>query len=326
MTPTLLAAVLSRHPELGQRLPSLKTLWLNGEVVTTDLARRAMEAMPNTRLLNVYSCCETHEVACGDIKEMFDEQAQYCPVGPPVDPKHIYILDDSGQRVEDGTSGQLFVGGQLLARGYLNRPDTTAKAFTPDQYDSSPGSRMYRTGDLARLLPSGALEITGRVGAMIKLRGYSVVPGKVENAIAAHLAVTQCAVVAHGDGLDRQLVAYFVRDAEKSDERPSFEIDESGYSPSARRALSDYLAHYMIPALWVELDKLPTHEVSGKADLKNLPPPPKPATATGKSEPAAEKDPIDVDAVAEVWAATLNISRSSITPEHSFFDLGGHVS
>jgi thioester reductase-like protein len=324
MTPTLLAAVLSRHPELGQRLPNLKTLWLNGEVVTTDLARRAMAALPNTRLLNVYSCCETHEVACGDIREMFDEQAQYCPVGPPVDPKHIYILDDSGQRVEDGASGELFVGGQLLARGYLNRPDTTAKAFTPDQYDSSPGSRMYRTGDLARLLPNGCLEITGRVGAMIKLRGYSVVPGKVENAITAHLAVRQCAVVAFGEGLDRQLVAYFVRDSEKSGDRTSFEIDESGYSPSARRALSDYLAHYMIPALWVELEKLPTHEVSGKADLKNLPPPPKPANATGKAEPSTEKDPIDTDAIAEVWAATLNISRSSITPEHSFFDLGGH--
>jgi thioester reductase-like protein len=316
--------VLSRHPELGQRLPNLKTLWLNGEVVTTDLARRAMAALPNTRLLNVYSCCETHEVACGDIREMFDEQAQYCPVGPPVDPKHIYILDDSGQRVEDGASGELFVGGQLLARGYLNRPDTTAKAFTPDQYDSSPGSRMYRTGDLARLLPNGCLEITGRVGAMIKLRGYSVVPGKVENAITAHLAVRQCAVVAFGEGLDRQLVAYFVRDSEKSGDRTSFEIDESGYSPSARRALSDYLAHYMIPALWVELEKLPTHEVSGKADLKNLPPPPKPANATGKAEPSTEKDPIDTDAIAEVWAATLNISRSSITPEHSFFDLGGH--
>lgn len=325
MTPTLLAAVLSRHPELGQRLPALKTLWLNGEVVTTDLARRAMQALPNARLLNVYSCCETHEVACGDIREIIDEEAQYCPVGPPVDPKHIYILDDSGQRVEDGANGELYVGGQLLARGYLNLPDTTAKAFTPDQYDSATGSRMYRTGDVARVLPNGCLEITGRVGAMIKLRGYSVVPGKVENAITGHLAVKQCAVIAHGEGLDRQLVAYFVRDAEKSDERPSFEIDESGYSPSARRALSDYLAHYMIPALWVELEKLPTHDVSGKADLKNLPPPPKPANgAAGKEEPAAEKDPIDADAVAEVWAATLNISRSSITPEHSFFDLGGH--
>ena len=68
MTPTLLAAVLSRHSDIGSRVPELRTLWLNGEVVTTDLARRAMEALPNVRLLNVYSACETHEIACGDIE------------------------------------------------------------------------------------------------------------------------------------------------------------------------------------------------------------------------------------------------------------------
>lgn len=67
MTPTLLAAVLSRHSDIGSRIPELRTLWLNGEVVTADLSRRAMEALPNVRLLNVYSACETHEIACGDI-------------------------------------------------------------------------------------------------------------------------------------------------------------------------------------------------------------------------------------------------------------------
>lgn len=323
MTPTLLAAVLSRHSDLGTLLPNLRTLWLNGEVVTTDLARRAIEALPNARLLNCYSACETHEIACGDIAKMLDTEATYCPVGPPMDPKHVYILDESGQRVEAGVSGELFIGGSLLARGYLNRPETTAQAFRPDQFDSTPGARMYRTGDLARLLPSGLLEITGRVGAMIKLRGYSVVPGKVEHAIVGHLAVSHCAVVAHGEGLERQLVAYIVRDKENSEDRPVVEIEESGHSPAARRALSSYLAQYMVPALWVELDKLPTHEVSGKADLKNLPPPPTPKTSHA-SGPPAEKDSIDIDAVAEVWAATLKTSRSNITPEHSFFDLGGH--
>ncbi len=102
---------------------------------------------------------------------MLDEESTYCPVGPPLNPKHTYILDEGGQKVEPGTSGELFVGGPLLARGYLNRPETTAKAFTPDPFDSTPGARMYRTGDLARFLPNGLLEITGRVGAMIKLRG-----------------------------------------------------------------------------------------------------------------------------------------------------------
>lgn len=270
MTPTLLATVLARHSDIGARLPDLRTLWLNGEVVTTDLARRAIKALPRARLLNCYSACETHEIACGDIGDMLDNEALYCPVGPPMDPKHTYILDESGQKVDAGVSGELFVGGSLLARGYLNRPETTAKAFTPNPFDSTPGARMYRTGDLARMLPSGLLEITGRVGAMIKLRGYSVVPGKVENAIVGHLAVSHCAVVAHGEGLERQLVAYIVRDKENSADRPVVGIDESGHSPAARHTLSPYLAQYMVPALWVELAELPTHEVSGKADLKSL--------------------------------------------------------
>ena len=326
MTPTLLAAVLSRHLNIGKRLPDLRTLWLNGEVVTTELARRATKALPKARLLNCYSACETHEIACGDIGIMLgelDSEAIYCPVGPPMDPEHTYILDESGQKVEFGTSGELFVGGPLLARGYLNRPETTAKAFTPDPFDSSPGARMYRTGDLARVLPSGLLEITGRVGAMIKLRGYSVVPGKVENAILGHLAVTECAVIAHGEGLERQLVAYIVHDKESSADRPAVQIDGASHSPVARRALSEYLAQYMIPALWVELAELPTHEVSGKADPKRLPPPPI-RTATPVNGHKAEKDPIGVDAIAEIWATTLDEPRSSITPEHNFFDLGGH--
>ncbi|OQN98342.1 hypothetical protein B0A48_15609 [Cryoendolithus antarcticus] len=326
MTPTLLAAMLARNSDLGTRLPDLRTLWLNGEVVTTDLARRGLESLPNVRLLNCYSCCETHEVACGDIREMLaqlDADAQYCPVGPPLDARHVYILDDSGQKLEVGVSGELFVGGRLLARGYINRPETTARAFTADEFDSASGARKYRTGDLARLLPSGLLEITGRVGAMIKLRGYSVVPGKVENAVLANLAVRHCAVTAYGEGLDRQLVAYMVRDPNASNERPNVEIDESGHSPNARRALTESLALYMIPALWVELESLPTHDVSGKVDLKRLPAPGA-GSSTPKPRQAATRDAIDLDTIAEIWAATLKISRSLITPEHSFFDLGGH--
>jgi len=89
MTPTLLATVLSRGSDLSSRLPDLRSLWLNGEVVTTDLARRGLEALPNVRLLNCYSACETHEIACGDIREMLDDTAANCPVGQPRI-QHIY--------------------------------------------------------------------------------------------------------------------------------------------------------------------------------------------------------------------------------------------
>ncbi|KAL4963456.1 non-ribosomal peptide synthetase [Aspergillus stella-maris] len=319
MTPTLLATILSRHPHIGTRLPELRTLWLNGEVVTTDLAQRAMKALPNARLLNCYSACETHEIACGDIQTILDTESQYCPVGPPLDPEHIYVVNEQGEKVEDGICGELCVGGPMLARGYINRPETTAKAFIPNTFAGSKGV-MYRTGDQARILPSGLLEITGRVGAMIKLRGYSVVPGKVENDIVKHLAVRQCAVIPHGEGLEKQLVAYIVADKDSSEDRPVVEINPSGHSPGARRALTQFLAHYMIPALWVQVEELPTHEVSGKIDLKRLPPPPTEVVTNGNGK----EDPIGLDDIAGAWAAALKVPKATLQAEDNFFDLGGH--
>jgi len=328
MTPTLLAAVLSRNSQLGDSLPHLRTLWLNGEVVTNDLARRAMKALPKTRLLNCYSASETHEIACGDIRDMLSKEATYCPVGPPMDTEHTYILDESGQRVGVDVVGELFVGGSTLARGYLNLPETTAKAFLPDPFVSTAGLSMYRTGDQAKMLSSGLLEITGRVGAMLKIRGYSVVPGKVESSIVEELAVSRCAVIAHGDGLERQLVAYIVRDKEEQGNRTVPMIDNSGYSPEARQILAKSLAQYMVPALWVELDELPTHEVSGKVDLKRLPPPVtgKPHSVTITNGWKSERGDVkaNIETIAALWAASLNIIPNGVTERYSFFDLGGH--
>ncbi len=192
---------------------------------------------------------------------LLDGDTPFCPVGPPMEPDRAYILDEQRRRVPPGTAGELYVGGSLLARGYLNLPEATAAAFLPDPFDPTPGARMYRTGDMARMLPpSGLLEITGRLGSMVKVRGYSIQPGAVETAIVKTLAVSRCAVVAHGDGLQRQLVAYVVPDKAPGD-RAVLAIDQSGYSSVARRALSACLAHYMIPVLWVELHELPAHPV-----------------------------------------------------------------
>lgn len=156
------------------------------------------------------------------------------------------------------------------------------------------------------------------------MRGYTVQPGAVEHTIMKQLAVSHCAVVAHGDGLERQLVAYFVRDSEP-DGRANFKVEESGYSPTARKVLTSHLAHYMIPALWCELRELPTHEVSGKVDLKALPAPATTAARNGVRGPEDGRNTeIKTETIAKLWAASLNLSPRSVTQEHDFFDLGGH--
>src|SRR5829696_5239902 len=185
ITPSLLEAVLnSSGPEVGERLSNLKTLWLNGEVVTRTLAHRAMEALPDTRLLNVYSCSETHEVAAGDLRELLENpESTYCAVGVPMDPEHLYLVDDEGGRVPEGEPGELFVGGKCLARGYVALPEKTEESFPEDLFSPESGARMYRSGDRARILSDGSLEILGRVDFMVKIRGYSVELGAVEAAI-----------------------------------------------------------------------------------------------------------------------------------------------
>ncbi|CAK7214553.1 putative NRPS-like protein biosynthetic cluster [Sporothrix bragantina] len=354
MTPTLLATVLGRYPDLATRLPHLRTLLFNGEVVSVDLARRAATALPNVRLLNCYSASETHEICCGDIRQTLASlpaDATVCPVGPPLLPAHTYVLDEDGLAVAPGVSGELYVGGPLLARGYLNRPETTVEVFLPDVFAGN--GRMYRTGDKARILPSsGELEISGRVGGMIKVRGYTVHPAAVESAIVKHMAVRSCVVLADKEGLERQLVAYVVREAEGSPgttdgTRVALEINAEGHSPLARRLLADHLAHYMIPVFWVELDTLPTHKVSGKVDVKGLPapspmragpsPPQTPPAesmaqilwATGAAAPNGKIDAsvlVDAAEIRRHWAACLGLEHddSSLEQQFDFFDLGGH--
>lgn len=102
-------------------------------------------------------------------------------------------------------------------------------------------------------------------------------------------------------------MAYIVRDNKEPGDRVVPIIDEAGFSLVARRPLSALLASYMIPALWVELDELPTNRVSGKADLKRLPPPVV-SISTIFNHTKTERDTsINIEGIAELWASALNV-------------------
>ena len=70
--------------------------------------------------------------------------------------------------------------GPLLAKGYLNNEEMTNTRFPMNKSVPTKEKRLYRSGDLAKLLPDGTLEILGRCNFMVKIRGYTVVPGAVE--------------------------------------------------------------------------------------------------------------------------------------------------
>jgi amino acid adenylation domain-containing protein/thioester reductase-like protein len=335
VTPSLLEAVLnSSAPDVGERLSKLRTLWLNGEVVTRTLARRAMELLPDARLLNVYSCSETHEVAAGDLREVVDNpESTYCAIGVPMDPDHLYLLDADGERVPEDEAGELFVGGDCLARGYVDLPEKTEESFPEDPFSSKSGARMYRTGDRARILSDGSLEILGRVDFMVKIRGYSVELGAVESAIEKSLAVRSCVAISEGEeGQDKRLVAYIVPDPEDDERYSGWSLDpKTGRSKEIRGILQDSLPHYAVPSIFVELESLPIQATSGKVDRSELqPPPPRPTSSTREvaasfarlpeDAPRSEKEAL----LARAWEDVLRLDEGEVRSEDDFFDLGGH--
>nr|WP_266096581.1 thioester reductase domain-containing protein [Rubrobacter marinus] len=323
-----------RREDLAEGLSALRTLWLNGEVVTKTLARRALRTLAGKKIFNLYSISETHEISAGELRELVESaDSTYCPVGRPADPDHLYVLDEDARPVGEGIPGELYVGGEGLARGYVNLPEKTAERFIPDPFAGA-DARMYRSGDRARMLPDGNLEIMGRIDFMVKVRGYSIELGAVEAAIEERLAVTNCVVVADGEeGTDKRLVAYLVPDpagGARDGRLAGWGIDPAtGHSAGARRALQDALPHYMIPAVYVEAEALPLQDATGKVDRENLPPPP----ARGAAEPDAPEEPaLPADAsrpekeerLARIFERVLRLERGYVRPEDDFFEAGGH--
>jgi fatty acid CoA ligase FadD36 len=114
-------------------------------------------------------------------------------------------------RLVEQPMGELLVRGPTLFSGYLNRPDADAASMTGDGW--------FRTGDVATIDPDGWHRIVGRAATdLINSGGYRIGAGEVEEALLAHPAVAEAAVVGtpHPE-LGQQITAYVVADGVSSE-------------------------------------------------------------------------------------------------------------
>lgn len=323
-TPSLLQLVLDTcaGDELQRSLGSLRLVWLCGEVVTVELRDRFVRLFPTCELQNLYSVSECHDVSAVDLAHAsaFDQSlsAKYASCGQVMPNVRAFVLDDAFAPVTVGVPGELYIGGPCLALGYLNRPEQTAQRFLDHVV---PGERVYKTGDRARFLPNGHLELIGRCDFMVKIRGYSVVLGAVESALAQHPLVSTAVVLTEGDeGQDKRLVAYIVPDHWES--VPS--------AASLRAFLKEKLPHYAIPSVFVQLDALPINSASGKLDRKQMPTADQARKLRSASidvvadSASAPQTPTETR-LAAIWAELLRLESDKVLSRHvSFFDVGGH--
>ena len=108
-------------------------------------------------------------------------------IGLPVPSTYISIRDDDGNEVPLGQPGEICAKGPQVMAGYWNRPDETAQVMTADGY--------FRTGDIGVMDEDGYTKIVDRKKDMILVSGFNVYPNEIEEVIASHPGVLECAVI-----------------------------------------------------------------------------------------------------------------------------------
>jgi long-chain acyl-CoA synthetase len=123
-------------------------------------------------------------------------------IGLPVSSTYISIRDDDNNEVPLGEPGEICAKGPQVMAGYWNRPEETAKVMTPDGF--------FRTGDIGIMGPDGYTKIVDRKKDMILVSGFNVYPNEVEEVIASHPGVLECAVIGVADPKSTEAVKAFV--------------------------------------------------------------------------------------------------------------------
>jgi len=123
-------------------------------------------------------------------------------IGLPMPSTYLSIRDDDGNEVPLGQPGEICAKGPQVMAGYWNRPDETAKVMTADGY--------FRTGDIGVMNPDGYTKIVDRKKDMILVSGFNVYPNEIEEVIASHPGVLECAVIGVQDAKSGEAVKAFI--------------------------------------------------------------------------------------------------------------------
>ena len=245
-TPTYLSNMIEL-PQLREAASRIKVFDVGAEAFPPALYDKIRTVNPDAYIMNGYGPTET-TISC-TMKVITD--SKNITIGAPNGNVQVYVVDKENKILPDGETGELVVAGLGVGRGYINLPEKTAEVFI-----SLNGERAYKTGDLAKITPEGEIEFFGRIDNQIKLRGLRIELGEIEEVINSYEGIITSITVPVDN---KYLCCYFMADREISSE-----------------ALSDYasesLAHYMVPDVFIQLEKMPLTQ-NGKIDKKALPKP-----------------------------------------------------
>ena len=171
-------------------------------------------------------------------------------------------------------------------------------------------------GISVRWLPDGSLEYLGRLDRQVKIRGHRIEPDEIEGKLLALPDVSEAVIEARRDDRGHSYLIAYVVPMMNGDGVQSNVLDEAELEDRLRRKLRSLLPEYMVPTMFVFLDRMPLTP-NGKINRKSLPKP----LARHSERYIAPSDDTERK-LAAIWEEVLGIERAGVTD--SFFERGGH--
>jgi len=244
--PTIYALLVSQPGLTPDATASLRFAVCGAAPISKELLDR-VEGAFGIPIVEGYGLTEgTCASACNPV----DGVRKLGTVGPALPGQRITIVDADGAELPVGEVGEVVISGPNVMRGYLNRPEATASTVVD--------GRLH-TGDVGWLDADGYLTLVDRIKDMIIRGGENIYPKEIENALATHPDVLECAVVGAPDDLYGELPVAFV-------------VTYPGRSVTPDQ-LSDHIADRLAKVKWPSVihvvDTLPKNPV-GKIDKPSL--------------------------------------------------------
>jgi amino acid adenylation domain-containing protein len=251
--PTVFSLLLNLASLPSFDLRTLRLVTNTAAALSEAQIREIRRAFPQATLFSMYGLTE-----CKRVSYLPPDQLDSRPmsVGRGMPNEEVWLADEAGNRLPNGSVGELIVRGSNVMRGYWRKPAETAERLKPG---ALPGEMYLHTGDIFRTDAAGYLYFVGRKDDIIKSRGEKVSPREVENILYGIDGVLEAAVIGVPDPILGQAVKAFV-------------VLKAGYEYSERDIIRHCLAHlesFMAPKQVAFVDALPRTD-TGKISKRGL--------------------------------------------------------
>ncbi len=247
--PTMAREMLLHQDWESRDTSTLEALGGGGAPLQPDLVGKINDALPTGAPSTGYGLTEVSGIVTAVASQFYVDKPASC--GPVVPTLEAKLIDELGNDLPPGSTGELCVKGPVVIKGYINQPEATAQAIQDG---------WFRTGDIANIDDDGFVYLVDRAKDMVLRGGENVYCSEVEAAIYRHPDIAEAAVFGiPDDRLGEEVAAAIVL-------QPGSSLDEAGL----REFLKPTLSKFKIPTwVWFRTEPLPQN-ANGKFLKRDL--------------------------------------------------------